>query len=98
MFFITNIILRLLDDNTRLNLTPKCIYLFDELIKFKKFKPEILNVVRRKFYQNVIVKNISYIYQSSIFNISEIEDTKVKKKKQRKNSEKSESEAHSASL
>lgn len=62
IFYISNIIFRSLSEENKLVVIPKCIILFDELIKYKKFKPELINIIRKKFYQNLILKNLTYIY------------------------------------
>jgi hypothetical protein len=62
MFFITHLLLRQLSEADRWHAVPNCFYFFDQLIKYKKFKPELHAVVRKKFYQNLVLKNLAYVY------------------------------------
>jgi len=71
IFYISSLLFRSYPDDVKYYAVPKCIYLYDELIKFKKFKPDLLSIVRKKFYHNLIFKNLAYIYQSPIFAIRE---------------------------
>ena len=90
IFFITGLLFRSLPEQVKYYTIPKIIYLFDELIKYKKFKPELLSVIKKKFYQNLIVKNLNFIYLSPIFYINEDNGGKSNKN-MRKNSESSQS-------
>lgn len=65
-FFITNLLLRNEQEERKSIILPKIICAFDELIKFKKFKPEVLNSIRKRLYQNLILKNLSCIYNSPL--------------------------------
>ena len=58
---------------------PKMICMLDELIKYKKNKVELAYSVRRRFYQNFILKNLSYIYNSPLFVVEEKDSRKSKK-------------------
>ena len=53
--------------------------MLDDLIKYKKNKVELAYSVRRRFYQNFILKNLSYIYNSPLFVIEEKDSRKSKK-------------------
>lgn len=76
VFFITNALMKCQPEDLKYSLIPKYICLFDELIKYKKNKPEHTYSLRKRFYQNFILKNLVYIYNSPLFAL-EKEDNKV---------------------
>ena len=65
-FIISNILLKEQSEESKYLLIPKFICMFDELIKYKKGRTEIVASIRKRFYLNLILKNLNYIYNSPL--------------------------------
>lgn len=80
VFYIANYLLRSQSVEAKYSLVPRMICVFDEIIKFKKNRVESLGSVKRRFYQNLILKNLVYVYSSPLF-LSEKKEVDCKRSK-----------------